>query len=77
MESNKIAIAALLFIVLIFGINFAMYAIARGATKSKDSRWMGAIRDSLSKPMESSSNKSMEELRKQIAELKNKKDKTE
>jgi hypothetical protein len=77
MDSNKIAIAALLFIVLIVGINFAMYAIARGATKGGDSRWMGAIRDSLSKPMESSSNKSMEELRKQIAELENKKDKTE
>jgi len=77
MDSNKIAIAALLFIILIVGINFAMYAIARGATKSGDSRWMGAIRDSLSKPMESSSNKSMEELRKQVAELENKKDKTE
>lgn len=77
MDSNKIAIAALLFIVLIVGINFAMYAIARGAAKGGDSRWMGTIRDSLSKPMESSSNKSMEELRKQIAELENKKDKTE
>jgi len=77
MESNKIALAALLFIILIVGINFAMYAIARGATKGGDSRWMGAIRDSLSKPMESSSNKSMEELRKQIAELENKKDKAE
>jgi len=77
MESNKLAIAALLFIILIVGINFAMYAIARGAAKGGDSRWMNAIRDSLSKPMESSSNKSMEELRKQIAELENKKDKTE
>ena len=71
MESNKIAIAALLFIVLIVGINFAMYAIARGATKGGDSRWLGALRDSLSKPMEGSSNKSMDELRKQIEELKN------
>ena len=72
MESNKIAIAALLFIVLIVGINFAMYAIARGAAKGGDSRWLGALRDSLSKPMEGSSNKSMDELRKQIEELKNK-----
>jgi len=71
MESNKIAIAALLFIVLIVGINFAMYAIARGAAKGGDSRWLGALRDSLSKPMEGSSNKSMDELRKQIEELKN------
>jgi len=73
MDSNKIAIAALLFIVLIAVINFAMYGIARGATKGGSSRWMSALRDSLSKPMESSANKSMDELRKQVAELKKKK----
>ncbi len=72
MDSNKITIAALLFIVLIIGINFAMYAIARGAAKGGDSRWMSALKDSLSKPMESSSNKSMEELRNQVEELKKK-----
>ena len=72
MDSNKITIAALLFIVLIIGINFAMYAIARGAAKGGESRWMGALKDSLSKPMESSSNKSMEELRNQVEELKKK-----
>lgn len=72
MDSNKITIAALLFIVLIIGINFAMYAIARGAAKGGDSRWMGALKDSLRKPMESSSNKSMDELRKQVEELKKK-----
>lgn len=73
MESNKVAIAALLFIVLIVGINFVMYAIARGATKGGESRWMGALRDSLSKPLEGASNKSMDELRKQIEELESKK----
>ena len=72
MDSNKITIAALLFIVLIIGINFAMYAIARGAAKGGESRWMGALKDSLSKPMESSANKSMDELRKQVEELKKK-----
>ena len=75
MESNKLAIAALLFIVLIVGINFAMYAIARGAAKGGDSRWLGAIRDSLSKPMEGSSSKSMDELRKQVENLESKKKK--
>ena len=75
MESNKIAIAALLFIILIIGINIAMYAIARGAAKDGDSRWMGALRDSLSKPLEGSSNKSMDELRKQVDELESKKKK--
>jgi hypothetical protein len=73
MDSNKITIAALLFIVLIVAINFAMYGIARGAAKGGDSRWMNALKDGLSKPLEGTSNKSMDELRKQIEELENKK----
>jgi hypothetical protein len=72
MDSNKITIAALLFIILIVAINFALYGIARGAAKGGDSRWMNALKDSLSKPMDSSANKSMDELRKQVEELKKK-----
>ena len=75
MESNEIAIAALLFIVLIVGINFAIYVIARSWAKGGDSRWMNALRNSLSKPMAGLSNKSMDELRKQIEALENKKKK--
>jgi len=47
-----------------------MVAIARSWTKSGDSRWMSALRDTLSKPMDSSANKSMDELRKQVEKLK-------
>ena len=73
MESNKIAIAALLLILLIVAINVAMVFIARSWTKNDDSRWMSALRKSLSKPMDSSANKSMDELRKQVEELKREK----
>jgi len=69
MESDSALIAALIFILLIIGANFVMYAIARGAAKGGDSRWMSALRDSLNKPLEGSSNKSMDELRKQMEEL--------
>jgi hypothetical protein len=69
MESDSAMIAALIFILLIIGANFVMYAIARGATKGSDSRWMSALRDSLSKPLEGSSNKSMDELRKRVEEI--------
>jgi hypothetical protein len=75
MESNKIAIAALLFIVFIIGSNFVIYIIARSWAKSGDSRWMSALKDTLSKPVDSSANKSMAELRKQVEELENKKKK--
>jgi multisubunit Na+/H+ antiporter MnhG subunit len=66
MESDSALIAALIFILLIIGANFVMYAIARGAAKGGDSRWMSALRDSLSKTLEGSSDKSMDELRKQM-----------
>jgi hypothetical protein len=69
MESDSALIAALIFILLIIGANFVMYAIARGAAKGGDSRWMSALRDSLSKTLEGSSDKSMDELRKQMEEL--------
>jgi hypothetical protein len=73
MESDSVLIGALIFILLIAGSNFVMYAIARGAAKGGDSRWMSALKDSLSKPMDGSSNKSMDELRKRMDELEKKK----
>ena len=74
MESNRVLIGALLFILLIVLVNFAMYIIARNWAKGGDSRWMSALKDSLSKPInDSSSNKSMDELRKQVEELEKKK----
>lgn len=76
MDSNRLALAALLFIVLIVAINIAMYGIARGATKGGNSRWMSALKDTLSKPMDSQANRSMDELRKQVEELEKKKDRT-
>ena len=69
MESTRTVIAALLFIVAVVGINFAMFIIARTWAKGGDSRWMSALRDSLSKPTESPANKSMEELRGKIKAL--------
>jgi hypothetical protein len=75
MESNQAAIGLLIIILLIVGANFIMYAIARGATRGGNSRWMSALKDSLSKPMDTPANKSMDELRKRVEDLKNKHDK--
>jgi hypothetical protein len=69
MESNRLIIAALLFIIAIVGINYALFIIARTWAKGSDSRWMSALRDTLSKPAESSANKSMQELRNKIKTL--------
>jgi len=74
MESDRAVIGVLIFILLIVGANFVMYAIARGWAKGGDSRWMSALKDSLSKPMNTSSNKSMDELRKRVEELEKEKD---
>jgi hypothetical protein len=69
MESNRIIIGALLFILIIVGSNYVMFVIARNWAKGGDSRWLTAIKTSLNKPLEGKSNQSMDELRKQIAEL--------
>ncbi|HEX9389130.1 MAG TPA: hypothetical protein VF918_22585 [Anaerolineales bacterium] len=74
MESNQAAVGLLIIILLIVGVNFMMYAIARGATRGRNSRWMSALKDSLSKPMDTPANKSMDELRKRVEELKDKND---
>jgi hypothetical protein len=71
MESKQ-AIGLLIIILLIIGANFVMYAIARGATRGGNSRWMSALKDSLSKPMNTPANKSMDELRKRVEELEKK-----
>jgi len=73
MESDRIVIGALLFILLIVIINVAAYAIARSWAKGGDSRWMSTLRNTLSKPMDSSANKSMDELHEKVKELEEKK----
>ena len=73
MDADRILIGALIFILIVVGSNVVMYAIARGWSKGGDSRWMSALRDSLSKPMQNQASKSMDELRKQIEELEQKK----
>ena len=75
MESNQAAIGLLIIILLIVGANFVMYAIARGATRGGNSRWMSALKDSLNKPMNTPVSQAMDELRKKVEELeKNKQD---
>ena len=73
MDSNRVTIAALLFIVAIIVINYVMFVVARSWAKGGgESRWMAAIRKSLSNSMESSSSKSMNELRQKMEELQGK-----
>jgi len=71
MESSRTVIAALLFIIAVVSINYALFIIARTWAKGGDSRWMSALKDSLSKPLESSANKSMDSLRDKMKELEN------
>lgn len=77
METDRIIIGGLLVIVLIVGINAAMYGIVRGITRGGKSSWISTISKSLNKPLENSTNRSMDELRKKIEDLEgtNKKEK--
>jgi hypothetical protein len=74
MDVDSPAIGLLIIVLLIVGANFVMYAIARSAARGGNSRWMSSLKDSLSKPMNTPANKSMDELRKKMEELKDKKE---
>ena len=68
MESNTAVIGALLFIVLVIGANFVMYAIARGAAKSNQKSFLETISKSLNTSTQKKDN-SMDELHQKIEEL--------
>lgn len=68
MESNKAVIGALLFILLVIGANFVMYAIARGAANSKQKGFLETVSKSLNTSTRKKDN-SMDELRQKIEEL--------
>ena len=74
MEANKAVIGALLFILLVIGANFIMYAIARGAAKSDQKSFLETMSQSLNTSTRKKDN-SMDELRQKMEELeKNKKE---
>ena len=67
MENEKAVIGALLFIVLVIGANFVMYAIARGAANTRGKGFWETITKSLYTP--SKRENSMDELRKKMEDL--------
>ena len=68
MENEKAVIGALLFIVLVIGANFVMYAIARGAANSKQKGFWETIGKSLNTSVKKDD--SMDELHPKLEELK-------
>mgnify|MGYP003473853655 FL=1 len=68
MEANKALIGAIIFIVLIVGANFIMYAIARGAAKSNQKSFLETMSQSLN-PSQQKKDNSMDELRRKMEEL--------
>jgi len=66
MNTNAL-IALVVTVGIIVIVNFAMFGIVRGMTRG-DQRWMNALRDSLTKPLEKS-NQPYDELRRQMQEL--------
>jgi hypothetical protein len=77
MGSGNAVIGALIFIALIVGANLVMYGIARGWARGGDSKWMSALKQGLSKPLDSQANRSMDELHEKMQELQKKDKKAE
>ncbi len=78
MISNNALAGAAIFILMILGANFLMYAIARGWAKGGgNARWIDALKQGLTKPLDSQRNRSMDELRQKMEEMnKNRKKET-
>lgn len=68
MEENKVLIGALIFIVMVVGANFVMYAIVRGATRSGGGGFLETITKSLNANQKTKKD-DMEELRRTLQEL--------
>jgi hypothetical protein len=67
MTSDQAVFGALIFIALVVGANFVMYAVARGAARS-DSTWWNALSSSLTKPSQKKDTE-LDELRRRVQEL--------
>ena len=68
MEENKVLIGALIFIGMVVGANFIMYAIARGAARPGGKGFLDTMMKSLNANQQKK-NDDMEELRRSIQEL--------
>lgn len=68
MEENKVLIGALIFIALVVGSNFIMYAIARGATRPGGKGFFETMVKSLN-ANQRKKNDEMEELHRTLQEL--------
>ncbi|MGE5376560.1 MAG: hypothetical protein ACM3XO_15990 [Bacteroidota bacterium] len=70
MLSDNALVGAIIFLLMIVGANFLMYAIARGWAKGGGSaRWIDGLKQGLTKPMDSQRTKSMDELRQKVEEM--------
>jgi hypothetical protein len=78
MISDNAVAGAAIFLLIVLGANFLMYAIARGWAKGGgNAHWIDALKQGLTKPMESQRSKSMEELRREMEKLEKKDEKKE
>ncbi|NOH01511.1 MAG: hypothetical protein HND47_05825 [Chloroflexi bacterium] len=68
MEENKILIGALIFIALVLGSNFIMYAIARGATRPGGKGFLETMIKSMNATQRKKEDQ-IDELRRSVEEL--------
>lgn len=69
MDNDRILLGALLFLLLVVGANFIMYGIVRGFARGGKNDWLTTLRNSLNQGRQGTTNKSMDELRKKVEEL--------
>lgn len=69
MDNDRVMLAALIFLLLVVGANLIMYGIVRGFVRGGKTNWMNTLRNSFNQTRQGHADKSMDELRQKVEEL--------
>jgi hypothetical protein len=69
MDNDRVMLAALIFLLLVVGANLIMYGIVRGFVRGGKANWMNTLRNSFNQTRQGHADKSMDELRQKVEEL--------
>ncbi|MEW6286935.1 MAG: hypothetical protein AB1509_11995 [Chloroflexota bacterium] len=69
MDNDRVMLAALIFLLLVVGANLIMYGIVRGFVRGGKTNWMNTLRNSFNQTRQGHADKSMDELRQKVDEL--------
>jgi hypothetical protein len=77
MEDSRVAIAVIVFLVLVVGVNAMMYGVVRGIMRGGKNSSMNAMMNALNPTQKKKDDQQLEELRRTVQELSERKKQTD